>query len=99
VTRKHLGREPEDWREWETEEISNRGGLEGRGITTLLRGESLQGVLPTMRTKEEILQRIKEIEADERYSYPSASTDENVTLALIQVDMEATVRALKWVLE
>lgn len=52
-----------------------------------------------MRTKEEILQRIKEIEADERYSYPSASTDENVTLALIQVDMEATVRALKWVLE
>ena len=51
-----------------------------------------------MKTEEEIRKKIKEIESDERYSYPTANVAVNAPLALIQLQMESEVRILKWVL-
>jgi hypothetical protein len=52
-----------------------------------------------MKTQEEIEERIKQIEADSRYQAPPALVFVNSPLALIQTDMKAEVRALRWVLE
>lgn len=51
-----------------------------------------------MKTKKQIEEKIKEIEADERYKASPAVLDVNAPLALIQIGMESQVRALKWVL-
>lgn len=51
-----------------------------------------------MRTEQEIRRRLAEIARDERMSYPSASVIENAPLALIQVQGESAVEALRWVL-
>lgn len=50
------------------------------------------------RTRKQILTRLVEINADERYHYPTANTDINAPLALIQLSMESEARALAWVL-
>ena len=52
-----------------------------------------------MKTEKQIRKKIEEIEADERHKAPPALVDINAPLALIQVDLEAKIRALKWVLE
>ena len=52
-----------------------------------------------MKTQKEIEERIKEIEADSRYQAPPALVFSNAPLALIQVDMKAEVRALRWVID
>ena len=52
-----------------------------------------------MKTKEQIEEKIKEIESDERLSYPSATIDVNAPLALIQLEMETKLKMLKWILE
>jgi len=51
-----------------------------------------------MKTEKEILDKIKELESDERLSYPTATIIENAPLALIQLEMESKITALKWVL-
>lgn len=56
------------------------------------RGVVLQSVVG------EIESRIASIEKDERYNYPPAQIQINAPLALIQVDMKASVCALRWVL-
>jgi len=50
-----------------------------------------------MKTKEEIEDKIKELESDERLS-PSATIIENAPLVLIQVEPEAKIYILKWIL-
>lgn len=52
-----------------------------------------------MRTEAEIRARLAEIDADERYHYPTATVFENAPLALIQMGMKAEAGALAWVLE
>ena len=51
-----------------------------------------------MRTEFEIRNRINQIDADERYHYPSARVDVNAPLALIQVALGTEALALAWVL-
>jgi hypothetical protein len=54
-----------------------------------------------MKTEAEIKKRIQEIEADSRYPHEAkdcAKVVINAPLALIQTDMKAEIRALKWVL-
>ena len=51
-----------------------------------------------MKSKEEIRLKIQMLEEDERLSYPPATTFENAPLALIQLEMETYIHALKWVL-
>jgi hypothetical protein len=43
--------------------------------------------------------RLKELKSDERYNYKPADVFVNAPLALIQVDIEARVSALEWVLK
>lgn len=50
------------------------------------------------RARSEIQAMIERIEGDDRYRYPAARVDVNAPLALIQVEMKAQVRALKWAL-
>ena len=49
-------------------------------------------------TDKEIVAKIAEIDADDRFHYAPALVQVNAPLALIQVEMQATVRALSWVL-
>jgi hypothetical protein len=49
-------------------------------------------------TEEQIRQRIEEIKSDARMGYSPARVDVNAPLALIQVEGEAVVQALRWVL-
>ena len=51
-----------------------------------------------MKTKKEIQEKLKEIESDERLSYPPASIFLNAPLALIQIELETKARTLKWIL-
>jgi hypothetical protein len=48
--------------------------------------------------REKIQAMIDRIEKDDRYNYEPASVQINAPLALIQVEMKAQVRALKWAL-
>lgn len=55
-----------------------------------------------MRSKEEIEAKIADIEADSRYQDGQkrpATIDINAPLALIQLELEARLKTLKWVLE
>lgn len=52
-----------------------------------------------MKTKDQIREKIKELESDERLSYPVATVVENAPLALIQLSLETQIDMLKWVLE
>ena len=49
-----------------------------------------------MKTQKEIEEKIKELESDERLSYPTATIDINAPLALIQLRLESKIAALKW---
>jgi len=51
-----------------------------------------------MKSNDEILAKIKELESDERHKYKSALVEINAPLALIQVEIQAKIDALKWVL-
>jgi hypothetical protein len=51
-----------------------------------------------MKTITEIKAAIAEIDADERYHYPTATVFENAPLALIQLGMRQKAEALAWVL-
>ncbi len=51
-----------------------------------------------MKTEKEIKAELKKLEADERLSYKTATIVENAPLALIQLEMETNIAALKWVL-
>ena len=46
-----------------------------------------------------IKEKLKEIESDERLSYPIATVIENAPLALIQLDLETKRNTLKWILK
>lgn len=50
------------------------------------------------RKAAEIEAMIAKIESDERYRYPPADVFSNAPLALIQVELKATVDALRWAL-
>ena len=52
-----------------------------------------------MKTKQEIEAELARIQADERIGYPAADVFINAPLALIQVNLESTVKAYSWVLE
>jgi hypothetical protein len=49
--------------------------------------------------KKQIVGRVAELNADERLGYPPADVFSNAPLALVQVQLETEVRALKWVLK
>jgi hypothetical protein len=51
-----------------------------------------------MRTEQEIIERIRAITEDERMRYKTATIEINAPLALIQLEGESTVNALKWAL-
>lgn len=52
-----------------------------------------------MKTEKEIKAKLAELKSDERLSYPPADVFSNAPLALIQVELEAKVKALEWVLQ
>ena len=52
-----------------------------------------------MKSGDEIRKQITELEADERHKLPPALVDINAPLALIQVEIDAKLIALKWVLD
>lgn len=50
-------------------------------------------------TKQELVDRLKAITADERYHYkPPATVFENAPLALVQLELETEARVIAWVL-
>jgi hypothetical protein len=49
-------------------------------------------------TEKQMRDRLKAIDADERYHYKAATVFENAPLALIQLEMETEARVLAWVL-
>lgn len=49
-------------------------------------------------TTQELADRLKAIDADERYHYKAATVFENAPLALIQLEMETEARIIAWVL-
>lgn len=51
-----------------------------------------------MKSKGAILAKIKELENDERHGYKPALVEINAPLALIQVEIQSKIDALKWVL-
>lgn len=51
-----------------------------------------------MKNEKEIRDQLNKIRSDERLSYPTATIVENAPLALIQLDLEAKIDALEWVL-
>jgi hypothetical protein len=51
-----------------------------------------------MKTEAEMEAKLTELEADPRIEYPVATLFENALLALIQVDLEAQCRTLRWAL-
>jgi hypothetical protein len=51
-----------------------------------------------MKSKEKILAKIKDLEDDDRHKYAPASVQINAPLALIQVEIQAKIDALMWVL-
>ncbi len=52
-----------------------------------------------MKTTEEIKERIKDIEDDDRMGYPPASVQINAPLALIQCSLGSIRDVLNWVLD
>ena len=52
-----------------------------------------------MKTEAEIRKAIREIEKDTRLKSPPALVRINAPLALIQVDLDAQIKTLKWVLD
>lgn len=52
-----------------------------------------------MKTEAEIRAILTELETDERLRYPSATVDINAPLALVQLELEAKVNTLKWILD
>lgn len=52
-----------------------------------------------MKSAEEIKKKIRGLQADERLQGGAASVQINAPLALVQVELKATIIALKWVLE
>lgn len=52
-----------------------------------------------MKTREQILAAIAEIKKDSRYKEKPALVQINAPLALIQVDLESQIKALRWVLD
>lgn len=52
-----------------------------------------------MKTKEEILSKLSEIDSDERLHYSPANVFVNAPLALIQVELHASRSMLQWVLD
>lgn len=52
-----------------------------------------------MKSGKEIREKISRLRADDRLKQPAADVEVNAPLALIQVDIEAQIRALEWVLE
>lgn len=52
-----------------------------------------------MRSIDEIKERLKQIESDERLGYPPARVDVNAPLALIQCSLGSQRDILKWVLD
>ena len=52
-----------------------------------------------MKTKDELLAKLKEVESDDRLvKYQPANVQINAPLALIQVDLEAKASTLRWAL-
>ena len=52
-----------------------------------------------MKTIEEIKKELNRAKGDERLKSPTATIVENAPLALIQLELETTIRVLKWVLK
>lgn len=52
-----------------------------------------------MKTQVEIEEMLKQVEADKRLSYPTATVFANAPLALIQTDLEARRSILRSILE
>jgi len=51
-----------------------------------------------MKSKNEILTKIRELEADERHKCEPALVQINAPLALMQVEIQSKIDALMWVL-
>jgi len=52
-----------------------------------------------MKSKKEILAKIEKLETDNRHKYKPALVQVNAPLALIQVEIQSKIDALKWVLK
>lgn len=52
-----------------------------------------------MKSEAVIKAKIKELQEDERLKYPTATIGTNAPLALIQLEFEAKIKALQWVLQ
>jgi hypothetical protein len=52
-----------------------------------------------MKTKEEIQEKLDEVNADERLGYAPAQVHINAPLALIQLSLETQRDILEWVLD
>lgn len=52
-----------------------------------------------MKTEVQIKEELVRLEMDERLHYPTATIFGNAPLALIQVQLEAEIALLKWILE
>ncbi len=52
-----------------------------------------------MKSKQEIQEKLFDVEKDERLSYPTATVIENAPLALIQLSLETKRDILRWILE
>ncbi len=52
-----------------------------------------------MKSKQEIQEKLFDVEKDERLGYPAATVVENAPLALIQLSLETKRDILRWILE
>ena len=52
-----------------------------------------------MKSKDEILAKIEEWEGGERHNFEPALVEINAPLALIQVEIQSKIDALRWVLK
>jgi len=52
-----------------------------------------------MQTIEKIKKQLYKAKGDDRLKSPTATIVENAPLALVQLELETTIRVLKWVLK
>lgn len=52
-----------------------------------------------MKTRKEIIDKIRELKMDNKLKQPSATIEINAPLALCQLELESEIKALEWVLK
>lgn len=57
------------------------------------------GGIIQMKNEKKIKEKLEELKKDERVNYPPANVFSNAPLALIQVELDAKIKTLEWVLK